>query len=288
MSDENHRAFSLAGRGGAAAALAAVAILTAGVCDRADAQVRFKAHYTLSMTGVGIGQIAWLVAIGEQRYTTSANGKASGVLSVLVNGEGSVDVRGVMTEGHVLPRFFTSKIIDDEGNSELRMTFEDGVVKELSGSAPQPSADRVPISDADRRGVIDPLCAMLIPANGEPLQATNCNHVLQIFDGRRRYDLALAYKRVDKIVLDRSFSGIVLVCSVVLKPIAGYRADSMLVKYVAGRRDMELWFAPVSGTSVMAPIRVSMPTLIGTLEIQADQFDILPPLIQPPAAGSPR
>jgi hypothetical protein len=47
----------------------------------------------------------------------------------------------------------------------------------------------------------------------------------------------------------------------------------MMVKYVAGRRDMELWFAPIAGTSIMAPVRVLMPTLIGTLRIQADQFE---------------
>jgi hypothetical protein len=37
---------------------------------------------------------------------------------------------------------------------------------------------------------------------------------------------------------------------------------------------MELWFAPVAGAPVMAPIRVVMPTLLGTLEIAADQFDV--------------
>lgn len=261
----------------AASVLAALAGLMASALDRANAQTRLKAHYTLSMTGVPIGQIAWLVAIGEQRYTTSASGKASGVLSVLVSGEGSVDVRGMIVEGYATPRFFTSKSIDDEGNSELRMTFEDGSVKELSGTALPPGVDRVTVTDADRRGVSDPLSAMLIPANGEPLQPANCNHVLAIFDGRRRYDLTLSYKRIDKVALERSFSGMVLVCGVMLKPIAGHRADSMLVKYVAGRRDMELWFAPVSGTPVMAPIRVVMPTLLGTLEILADQFDVQPP-----------
>jgi hypothetical protein len=156
------------------------------------------------------------------------------------------------------------------------MTFEDGIVKELTGTAPPVGVDRVPITDADRHGVSDPLSAMLIPANGEALQPGNCNQVLPVFDGRRRYDLTLSYKRVDRIAIERSFSGMVLVCGVILKPIAGYRADSMLVKYVAGRRDMELWFAPVSGSPVMAPIRVVMPTLIGTLEIAADQFDIVP------------
>jgi hypothetical protein len=258
---------------GAFGALTCVSAWAGTAC----AQTRLRAHYTISMTGVSIGQIAWLAAIGDQRYTTSATGKASGVLSVLVNGEGSVDVRGAVVDGRLAPRFFTSKIADDEGASDLRMTFEEGVVKDLVSSAPPPAGDRLPVSDADRRGVTDPLSAMLIPVGESALAPANCDRVLSVFDGRRRYDLGLSYKRVDTVVLERSFSGIVLVCGVVLKPIAGYRRDSMLVKHVAGRRDMELWFAPIAGTAHLAPIRVLMPTLIGTLAIEADQFDTVAP-----------
>ena len=105
----------------------------------AQAQVRLKAHYTISMTGVSIGQIVWLVDIGEKRYVTSAHGKASGVLSVLVNGEGSVVTHGVIADGRMAPSYFTSNISDDEGKSDLRMTFEDGAVKESMTRQPPPS-----------------------------------------------------------------------------------------------------------------------------------------------------
>ena len=273
-----------------ATALGAVLCLIAGAFgNAANAQTRFKAHYIISMTGVSIGQIAWIAAIGDQRYTTSANGKASGVLSVLVNGEGSVDVRGVIAAGRLAPKFFTSRIIDDEGNSELRMTFDDGVVKDLVAPAPVPGMDRVPVTEADRRGVADPLSAMLMPAGDNAMARENCERVLSIFDGRRRYDLTLSFKRVDKVAIAGGYSGQALICGVVLKPIAGYRAESMLVKYVAGRRDMELWFAPVAGTSTIAPIRVLMPTLLGTLEITADQFESLAPPLPPatPVPGAP-
>jgi hypothetical protein len=264
-----------------------VAVSASG--NSAHAQARFKAHYTISMTGVSIGQIIWFIAIGDQRYTTSANGKASGVLSALVKGEGAVDTYGSVVDGRLTPKFFASKIIDDEGNSELRMTFDEGVVKDLVYQTPPSKTDRVAITDADRRGVADPLTAMLIPAGDDPLARANCNHLLPIFDGRRRYDLALSFKRFDQVTIEHGYAGLVLVCGVILKPIAGYRTDSMLVKYVAGRRDMELWFAPITGTSVIAPIRVSMPTLLGTLELKADQFEIIPPSPQaaplpPPAA----
>jgi len=269
---------------------AAAIVLRALVCPMlaafahsAQAQTRLTARYTISMTSVSVGKIAWLVTIGDQRYTTSANGKASGVLSVLVSGEGSVDARGIMVDGRPTPRNFTAKISDDEGDSELRMNFDDGVVKELVAQAPPHTADRVSVTEAHRRGVADPLSAVLIPAGDGPFAAANCNRVLSIFDGRRRFDLALSFKRIDKVAIERSYSGQVLVCGVVLQPIAGYRVDSMLVKYVGGRRDMELWFAPVAGSQIIAPIRVLMPTLVGTLEIDADQFDAGPP---PQAPGA--
>ena len=256
----------------------------------AHAQGRLKAQYTISMTGVSIGQIVWLVDLGDNRYVTSAHGKASGVLSVLVNGEGSVVTHGIVADGRMAPSYFTSNIFNDEGKSEFRMTFEDGAVKDLVGQ-PALRPDRLAVTEADRRGVNDPLTAMLIPAqdSGDPLASANCKRVLPIFDGRRRYNLALSFKRIDKVRIEHGFSGLVLVCGVILQPLAGYRADSMLVKYVAGRRDLELWFAPIAGTLFIAPVRVLMPTLIGTLEIRADQFETvtsLPALT--PAGASPR
>jgi hypothetical protein len=251
--------------------LAVIACLTAGV--PAQAQGRLKAHYKISMTGVSFGQLVWLVAIEGERYTSSATGKASGVLSVLVNGEGSVDTRGNIDDGRLTPRFFTSQIADDEGKSELRMTFDDGVAKEVVSREPPPRPDRVPVTEAHRHGVVDPLSAMLMTADSDVFASENCNRVLSIYDGRRRYDLALSFKRIDKVAIERSYKGFVLVCGVVLHPVSGHVSNSMLVKYVAGRRDMELWLAPIAGTSIIAPIRVIMPTLIGKLEIEADLFD---------------
>jgi hypothetical protein len=272
----------------AAKLLAALICLVADTSGMsAQAQGRLKAHYTISMAGVSIGQIVWIVAIDDKQYTTSASGKASGVLSVLVNGEGSVVARGTVTDGKLAPQDFTSNITDDDGNNELRMNFEDGDVKDVIGQEP-PQAGRLPVTEADRRGVADPLTAMLMPAGDDPFASANCKRVLPIFDGRRRYNLALSFGRIDKVAIDRGYSGFVLVCGVVLQPIAGYRADSMLVKYVAGRRDMELWFAPIAGTSIIAPIRVLMPTLIGTLEIRADQFDTTVSPSSPTPSLSPR
>src|SRR5476649_1901940 len=164
-------------RRGARHALAAVICL---MTLPAQAQGHLKAHYTISMTGVSIGQIAWVATIGEQRYTTSAAGKASGVLSVLVNGKGAVDARGSVEDGRLTPRLFISSITDDEGKSELRMTFDEGSVKEMIPHEPPPRSDRVPVTRAHLRGVADPLTAMLMPAGDDAMARANCGRVMSI------------------------------------------------------------------------------------------------------------
>ena len=249
----------------------------------AQAESHLTARYTISMTGVPIGRILWTVDVGDGFYTTSASGMASGALSILVNGEGRVSTHGVAKGGRLMPTFFTSNVNDDDGNIGLQMIFNNGAISELLTNAPPPKPDHLPVTEADRHGATDPLTAMLISAASaeDALMPASCNRVLAIFDGQRRYNLALSYKRVDTMKADEGYAGPVLVCGVVLQPIAGYKADSVLVKYVAGRRDMELWFAPLTGTAIIAPIRVLMPTLLGTLEIAADRFATTTPATVP-------
>lgn len=278
-------AFPVTRRRAAKRLLGGLACLAAGAVS-AHAQGSLTARYTISMTGVSVGEIVWQVDIGDNLYTATATGKASGVLSVLVNGQGSVEARGAVVDGAPIPANFTSTIDDDEGHTELKVTFTNGVAKERVVSGPPPEPGRLLVSDDERRNVSDPLSAMLMAGKpgGDFKAAANCRRTLRIFDGRRRYDLALSFGRVDKFKAERGYNGPVLVCGVVLHPIGGYKADSMLVKYVAGRHDMELWFAPIAGTSLMAPIRVAMPTLIGTLKIEVTQFEAI---AAPPTAPAP-
>jgi hypothetical protein len=259
----------------------------------AHAQGRFEAQYEITMARVPIGQIAWHVDIENDSYAALADGKASRILSVLMNGEGSVFTSGRIENGQLAPTYFVSNIADEDGKTELQVIFTAGVAEESINQEPSRRHKLVPVADLDRRGTTDPLSAMLIPANARDgvLEPANCNRTLPIFDGQRRYNFVLTYKRMDKVKIEHGYSGPALVCGAILQPIGGYRTDSLVIKYIAGRRDMELWFAPIAGTSVMAPIQIIVPTLIGTLRIQADKFEGVPiSALQVPAPsnGSPR
>jgi hypothetical protein len=257
---------------GMAVLACAGAVAAAQAQGPAQTPVRFSAHYVISMTRVTVGEITWTTNFSEMSYLAAATGKASGVLSVLVKGEGLLTTRGALADGKLVPAVARSDVSDEDGVYETEMSFEDGVYKKVVDRGTAPPADRIAVDPKLLRDVIDPLTAFLIPFVGNAVGPDDCKRTLKIFDGRRRYNLALSYKRRETIEVIRGYSGPALVCGVVLHPLGGYRPDSLLVRYLAGKNDLELWLAPVAGTAVLAPVRALMPTLVGTMDISADEF----------------
>jgi hypothetical protein len=255
-------------------ALAILATSTSVVHNNQAHAQKLEARYSISMTGIPVGKSAWTVSIGSDVYSVTASGGAAGILSILMTGEGDVETSGKIQNGRLVPTSFKSSVIEDHDNVDLRMTLDNGVATTVELKEPPPGSDRLPIADGHRRGIVDPLTALLIHnvGAGDVLAADGCNRILAIFDGRRRYDLLLSFKRIDHLA-DKEYQGEVLVCNAILRPIAGHRAESAIMKYVAGRRDMEIGFAPIKGTRFLAPFRLSAPTLLGTMAIQATQFE---------------
>lgn len=257
-------------------ALAVVATLAFG-SQPAHAQGQFEGNYTLSMAGISIGKLQWRARIGGADYTMSANGRTSGILSVLVSGEGKVSLTGTTRDGRPQSVAWSSTAIQPNEQVIVNMAIEAGKVRDLQVIEPPLEPDRVPITDAHRIGVIDPLTAFLIPAaSGDPLQPSACQRELHVFDGRRRYDVALAYRRLDKATPEKGYNGPALVCTARLTPIAGHRKSSPLVKFILDGREIEIWFVPIAGTTLLAPVRMAIASAVGTLLLRADQFETQP------------
>ena len=257
-----------------------LAILLTGA-HQAGAQGKLDARYTIAVAGISVGQAVWKVDVGQDRYTISANGGASGLLKVLVSGQGEATAQGLIQNGVPIPASYLSKMTSDDEASDVKVTFEDRNVKELVVAAPPAQPDRVPITEAHRKGVMDPLTALVVPIGGsrdvtnpgEHLSDEVCKQTLPIFDGRRRFDLRLAFKRVDRVKTERGYQGPVVVCTMTFHPIAGHRPSSTLTKYLAEGRDMELWLAPIAGTYLAAPYRLTIANMIGAMTISATQWD---------------
>src|SRR5258707_1506975 len=177
---------------------------------RSLAQGKLDARYTVTLSGLPIGQGAWIIDIGDDYFTASASGATAGLLRVFASGQGQSAARGSISSGQLVPSTYASRIITDDKSDEVRMVISARSVKEFAANPPTvASPDRVPVTDAHRRGVSDPMTASLIrvPGSGDTLVPQACQRTLSIFDGRMRYDLQLAFKRLERVRADRGYQG---------------------------------------------------------------------------------
>ncbi len=247
----------------------------ASLSSAAQAQGKLEARYTASLAGIPLGHGTWVIDIAADQYTAVASGRTTGLVSLISDGHGSGAARGIVQGTSLVPTAYVASTVTDKRNDEVRMTLRAGTVKEASVEPPvEPSPDRVPVTDAHRKGVTDPLSAVLIPVPGagEMLTPDACSHKLAVFDGRQRADLELVFKRMDRVKADKGYEGPVVVCTMLYRPIAGHRPDRAAVKYVIEQRDMEMWLAPIAGTRVLVPFRFSVPTPFGLGVLQATYF----------------
>ena len=253
----------------------AVTAIAAAAGDPALAQGRLDARYAVTLAGVPVGKGAWVIDIAENQFTAAASGATAGLLRVFASGQGSGASRGLIVSGNPVPARFAASITSDKKTEEIRMTLGSGDVKDFAISPEVPvDPERVPVTDAHFHGVSDPMTGTLIrvPGTGNPLTPQACARTTPIFDGRMRYNLQFAYKRMEQVKADKGYEGPVVVCAVYFIPIAGFIPHRASVKYLAAQRDMEVWLAPVANTRVLVPYRVSIPTPIGVGVMQATQF----------------
>jgi hypothetical protein len=260
----------------AASLLALLAVSPAfAAASPALAQGKLDARFVATLSGIPIGKGAWVIDVGDDQYIAAASGQTTGLLQIFAGGRGTGAARGAIVNGQFAPSSYAATISTDTKTEEVRLSLAGGGVKDYSVDPPQtPAPERVPLTDAHRRGVSDPMTSSMlrVAGNGDPLAPESCHRTLSVFDGRLRYDLQLAFKRIEKVKAEKGYQGPALVCAVYFKPVAGYIPDRTAIKFLRDMREMEIWFAPIGNTRVLAPFRFSIPTPLGLGVLQATQF----------------
>ena len=258
--------------GPAVLALIAAALLPGGT---ARAQGTLDARYEASLAGIVIGKGAWVIEIADDSYSASASGGSSGILQSFAGGKGTGESQGRVIGGQFVPATYTATTTSAKKNEEIRMTLSGGNVKDfVIEPTPSVDADRIPVTEAQRRGVMDPMTGSLmrVPGAGDPVSAEACRSAMPIFDGRMRYDLKFEYKRMESVKAEKGYQGPAVVCAIYFAPISGYIPDRPAIKYLVEQRNMEVWLAPISGTRVLVPFKLKIPTVLGNAVLEATQF----------------
>jgi hypothetical protein len=236
----------------------------------ACSQGRLELNYTLSFAGISFGDVTVSAEIGASEYTMSGEGRLRSFGPASKSGKGYSEVRGLVTESRLTPTRFISKSNFEKDAMDVVIIYEDGNVKEVSGS--NPSRGRAQPPGVDREAVLDPLTALLIPAG---LGDEACQRTVRIFDGYQRFDVALAFKRRSSIKAKEGYAGPAVVCSGKYRPVAGQRGSATVPSFLVDLlvdREMDVTLAPVSGIRLLAPFQVSIESMLGKAVGQASRF----------------
>lgn len=245
------------------------------VAEPAYAEGKLEAQYEASLAGILVGRGTWRIEITDDQYAAVAQGGSSGILKAFSGGSGSGSVAGKVAGGDLRPTGYTATTSTSRKSETIRMTLAGSVIKEFS-IEPEPPADsdRIPVTDAHRRGVVDPMTGSMlrVAGNGDLLSPDVCRTSTAIFDGRMRYDLKFDFKRIESVKSEKGYRGQSLVCAIYFTPISGYIADRAAIKYLMAQRDMEVWLVPIPGTRVLVPFKLKIPTPLGNAVLEATQF----------------
>lgn len=241
-----------------------------------QAQGRLDAKYQATLSGIEIGKGSWTVVIGDKDYSGSTSGGTTGLIKAIGGGHGTGSTQGRVIAGRLVPDSYLSSVFYGKKNETIRIAFAGERVSASSiEPEPPPTPERIPVVDTEKRAVSDPMSGVMftVPGKDELPSPQACATKASIFDGRMRYDLQLAFRQMETVVLAKGAKIDAVVCTVRFRPISGYVPSRAAIKYLAARQDIDVALAPIAGTRVMVPVRVRISTPLGLGMVLATEFN---------------
>jgi hypothetical protein len=258
----------------ASAFLAPLAALLLAAPAVAQEPGAWRATYGVSLLGLPIGTANLNAAIDRARYRIEVQARLTGLAGMVTGGKGAGQASGSLTQGRPLSAGYSAAGSNGRESRTVQMAMANAAATAVEITPPIiKKPDAIPVLDAHRRGVTDPVTALFmpIPAGQNPISPAACNRTIPIFDGNARYDIALSYAGTRE-VQGNGYSGPVAVCNARFVPISGHR-NNRASQFMAANRDIQAWLAPIAGTQLVAPWRISVRSEIGTVVIEATRFD---------------
>jgi hypothetical protein len=235
-----------------------------------------RVTYGLWLGGLPLGSADMVTAVDGAAYTLNLQARLTGLAGMITGGKGAASASGSAASGQPAPSSFNVLSQTSSDRRTVRVGFSGGAANAVEIAPPlEERPDRVPVLPLHKRGVVDPLSAVLMPMarRGELTDPENCNRTVPVFDGASRFDVILSYAETRQVEKP-GYSGPVLVCNVRYRPVSGHRPDRPAVRYMEENRDMWVWLAPVEGTRVLIPMRISVATTMGVSLVEATRWAV--------------
>ncbi len=219
-----------------------------------------SADYTVYIGGFKAAEGTIRATLNDDAYDLQSFLGVAGVPKNFFDAKWTMESEGRIDNARPQPGRFTFHS-DEGGKIKYReMTYDATGRPEMTFDPPLRPNEKIHVLPHERQNTLDPISALLVPvvAGNNP-----CDRTLAIFDGKRRYDLRLAFDREGTVTTrDKGYSGEAIRCSVQMAPRSGMRQTSF-IRMLQQRDNAHIWLAPVNGGSIYIPVRIQVRTPIG-------------------------
>jgi Protein of unknown function (DUF3108) len=234
-----------------------------------------EGKYLITVAGLHIGTAQLSGQISAQSYRAVLNAQLTGLAGALTSGRGAVQVTGSFQGQRPVSNGYALSANNSQISRTIQIGINGGNISQVVIEPPfEPKPDRVPVLEHHRRGIVDPVSALMMPAlgNGDMLAKENCNRTIPVFDGVQRFNVELSYSGTKTLNEPRKgYVGHALVCNARYMPLAGHR-PLPATAYMTENRDMSVWLVPVNGSRALIPFRIQVKTQLGNMVIEAQSL----------------
>ncbi len=257
------------------AALAASALATpAAAADNSALGV----GYTIAFWAIPFGHTHYDGKITPTGYSAKMHFETNGVVSMFWKSTIDATVNGRLGEHSITPVVYDSYSQDrDKPMQRVKVSFEKDIPETLA--EPAYNTSKYPVSDAQKKGTLDPMSAITAILSGVKVTDKDpCGTGVQIFDGRRRYDVSFSYVKDEQVALtNKVFTGRAHLCKIAYNQIAGYKQK--IVKEGKALPDMFVDFAdiPAPGTPnghYVVAVKLWATMSLGTVTATLDELKV--------------
>ncbi|HUO02642.1 MAG TPA: DUF3108 domain-containing protein, partial [Rhizomicrobium sp.] len=175
--------------------------------------------YSLTFWGITFGHIQYSDTLKGDAYAAQAHFETQGVVGFFWKSLIDAVANGTVTARAISPALYDSHSrTRDRPVQRVKIDYDNGDQSIFFDPPVDPI--RFPVTREQREGAIDPmsgLISMLMGASAAP--KTPCGAGVQVFDGRRRYDVRFTYVKDEMLSPN---SGNAHLCALHFVPMAGY------------------------------------------------------------------
>lgn len=223
------------------------AVLLAASLAHAE-PVTDRHSYAITLAGIRAATLTLSGTEEAGRYRVEGNLESSGLAAIVRRVRYLAQASGSVADRRYLPARYTELFDTPRRQSEAVLTYDRGVPR-ISIYAPPPPPGAIVLDPAAQGGTVDPMTALYAALRDTPRDQV-CRLTLQIFDGRRRSEVALA---------NPTAQGETLQCTGEYRRIAGFTEKEMREKT---RFPFTATLAPIEGGRLRV-VEVRVETIFG-------------------------